>query len=201
MEEKDPAKHGWYPQRLWWLVLIAVPLTAAFVEIVPDLIQAIRSSRNTVVEGGEPAESVNTRQRQAEAVSTKESSSGPSTTSVATPDSLERPGLDVKGEQRQTSNRNERRRSNQFTVTEGLPQFIDGPNTTVAVEFQSLGGEQFVTLRIIPQDSAPLVRAMTSAGDTIDFMSGAESYRVQVVAIDFSDKRIITRFTKLGIRE
>ena len=77
----------------------------------------------------------------------------------------------------------------EYSIFENQPQFIPFAQTRLSIQFQNVGGEEFVSLSISPQGKKSAVYAIVG-GKTIEFDSSTGKYSLSVLNIDYQAKTI-----------
>ncbi|MCP4110654.1 MAG: hypothetical protein GY749_34880 [Desulfobacteraceae bacterium] len=82
-----------------------------------------------------------------------------------------------------------------YIVNENQPQFVKDAQTSLSVVFQNIGGEYFVTLNISPTGEISSARAVL-IGYTEQFESSTGVYNIQVLSIDYDNKKIVVQVSR-----
>ncbi len=77
----------------------------------------------------------------------------------------------------------------EYSIFENQPQFVAFAQTHLSIQFQNIGGEEFVSLSISPQGYQSTVYAIVG-GKTIEFDSSTGRYSLSVLNIDYHAKTI-----------
>jgi len=80
----------------------------------------------------------------------------------------------------------------EYTMHEHQPQFVKDAQASLSVVFQNIDGEDFVSLNISPTGKKSSVRAVLS-GYTEEFKSSAGFFNVQVLNIDYDNKKVVVQ--------
>jgi len=80
----------------------------------------------------------------------------------------------------------------EYTIHESQPQFIEDAQTRLSIAFQDINGEKFISLYVSPQGSKSSTHAVLT-GKTVEFESSKSVYYLQVLNIDYMDKKIIVQ--------
>ncbi|NOQ35313.1 MAG: hypothetical protein GQ569_05385 [Methylococcaceae bacterium] len=83
----------------------------------------------------------------------------------------------------------------QYTLQEHQPQFIKNAKSSLSITFQNLAGEDFVKLNIAPVGEKSSSYAILD-GYTEDFKSAKGLFTVQILSIDYNNKKVIVQVSR-----
>ncbi len=84
---------------------------------------------------------------------------------------------------------NHRKTFSALTVSERGSQHIDFADTELSVAFQNINSEEYVSLYVAPAGQKSYVYAVVD-GSVVEFKSLDVSYYIQVIKVDYSEKKI-----------
>ena len=82
-----------------------------------------------------------------------------------------------------------------YTIYENQPLFIESAQTGLSVVYQNLDGEKFVSLIISPRGIESTVHAVLT-GYTEEFESSTGIYNIQILSIDYDNKKVIVQVSR-----
>ena len=78
----------------------------------------------------------------------------------------------------------------EYAIHDNQSRFVEKAKTNLSVTFQDIEGQEFVRLIILPVGKKSSRHAML-IGDTKEFTSSAGVFLVQVLTIDYDDKKVV----------
>jgi len=86
----------------------------------------------------------------------------------------------------------------EYSILENQPQFVAFAKTHLSIQFQNVGGEEFVSLSISPQGHQSIIKAVVGS-DTFEFESSTGTYSLSVLNIDYQSRTISVQVSKKQI--
>ncbi|EDN68449.1 hypothetical protein BGP_5563 [Beggiatoa sp. PS] len=86
----------------------------------------------------------------------------------------------------------------EYSILENQPQFVAFAKTHLSIQFQNIGGEEFVSLHISPQGHQSIIKAVVGS-DTFEFESPTGTYSLSVLNIDYQSRTVSVQISKKQI--
>ncbi|MCI5137553.1 MAG: hypothetical protein D3922_03865 [Candidatus Electrothrix sp. AR1] len=83
----------------------------------------------------------------------------------------------------------------EYAIHDNQSRFVEQAQTTLSVAFQNIEGQEFVRLIISPIGKKSSRHAMLT-GDTEEFTSSAGVFLVQMLTIDYDDKKVVIQVNR-----